>query len=154
LHFRALRATPVTARRGDCPLTAACDGKPRTPFLDHTMRAIGALSLLLAVTLWSASHLGSPADAGRSSFEPPRWRRTVDGWERLSTVPPARRTSIEALHPGLVALGLLQLALLGLLGLERTPASASEMSPKAAANPVTGTDAEQRGRIPLGHAGI
>ena len=112
------------------------------------MRLIGWLLLLLVVFAWVASEVPLRGDSPQPSPEV-AWRRTADGWEKTArwhNEPAVRR---PALHPMVVALLQMLLALGALIAFSRNDSDTARRE-KRRLNTVLGrharTSRRRRGR--------
>jgi len=84
------------------------------------VRRIGWLSLLLLALGWFVSEMPLPDLQSGETLDTP-WRRTCDGWEHSTWWSQAAATRQPALHPIVVALLEMFLALAALIAFSKSP---------------------------------
>ena len=95
------------------------------------MRLIGWLLVILMGLGWLASEV--PLPGSRPDGQPQTgWRRTCDGWERITWWTAQPETRRPVLHPTVVALLEMFLALAALVAFSRAPDRRAGTKPKTA----------------------
>ena len=78
------------------------------------MRWITVILLLLTVSFWVGSQIDVAQSYDATPAPPPRWVRTVDGWEKTANWVGTRPTHRPTLHPLVVTLTQAMLSLYAL----------------------------------------
>lgn len=94
------------------------------------MRAIGWIMVLLLTIAWLACEV-QPPQAMHVDSEA-SWRRTCNGWERARWLTAQRTATQPTLHPVVIGLLQLLLAVTALVAFSRTPAVQPAKPPRGA----------------------
>jgi hypothetical protein len=106
------------------------------------MRTIGWSLLILLAVAWLASEV-APAGNRTDGKVTTAWRRTRDGWERPGWLTSSTRSCRPTLHPTVVALAEILLAVAALVALSET----KDRQPRPAPKPADGAPLRRSSRF-------